>query len=197
MQNSNGNAEKASKQDKEALKNFSRIADDVEKLIKELESKLSTLPTVDEEATSECPFAEDLYAKMEEAAENLSQAIELLQLFIPLLDREVARCQKNLDHIRSGAGRLVTPEAKRLFQAAHRLQMQEYLKAVENCKTAEFLLERAALVLKRAKSKKFPGGKPQRQGPFVPTSSGPPYENARKPKLGKELDGIFSVRSAR
>jgi len=188
---------KASKEDEEALKNFWRIVSDVDKRIKELESKLSTLPRVDEEGTSECPFAEDLYAQKEEAEENLSRLLPILQEFISLLDREVSRCQHNLDRIRSGADNLANPEAKRRFQAAEWAQKQEYLRAVEDRRTADYLLEKAAVVLKRAQSKKFPGRKPQRKGSFTKTSfeTSDADEDKEKPPLDKELEGVLSVGS--
>jgi len=197
MDHNKEDTKKASKKDQETLKNFGRITADVDKAISELEAKLSTLPTIDDKGGSECPFAEDLYAQAEEAEENLTRLLPILQGFISALDHEVSRCKNNLDLIRSGASNLANPEAKRRMEAAERTQKQEYLKAVENRKTADYLLKRANVVLKRAKSKKYPGRKPERQSPFTKTSaeaSDADRDEGRQP-LEKELEGVLSVGS--
>ena len=60
--------------------------------IKELESALA-LPEVNEDGSSECPFAEDLYAKKEALEEQVTHYLEKLMHYDKALDNEIKRCQ--------------------------------------------------------------------------------------------------------
>jgi len=204
MQSDITGKEKIPEKDREALKGFMRGVSDTEKSMKELEKKMSYLPRIDSEGNSECPFAEDLYAQKEEAEKEVVRSVDWLKDCLPLLNREISRCQKNLNHIRNDAGRLATPEAKSQYVVAERMLMREYLEAVENRKRAEFLLEKAHVILKRARGRKYPGKIPQRRS-FSPESAppshritsgtgpGPQPDSRQGPALGTGLAGIFSI----
>lgn len=150
----------------------------VETLIKELESAWA-LPLVDEDGSSECPFAEDLYARKEEAEAKLIDGVRMLEGYLPLLDKEISRCRSNLDRIRSDSQLLNRPEAQDSYGDAQKEQHLQYRMALAHRQQVEFVLQKAQIVLERAGGKKFPGREPQRSGPMAgdPSSTPLPAED--------------------
>ena len=178
-----GKPRNQSSRDQQELKDLWQKVNQVEGQIKNLDSKTSILPRVDEDGGSECPFAEDLYAQKEEAERELTKGIQKLEGFLPVLDREIARCRNNMNRIKADASSLNRQEAKNGYSQAEKQQRYQYQKNVEDRKKVLFVLKKANLALEIAQSKKFPGRKPQRSSPFGkgPTTMEPSPPRSTKP----------------
>ncbi len=162
-----GKPENQSEKDQASLEGLWVLRRDFDNLIKDLESKTSYLPRVDEEGNSKCDFAEKLYAQKEEAEEKLIHTISAVESYLPALDREESRCRHNLNRIRSDNQRLNLPESKKSYSEAERAQKAQLHKLVEDRKSVTNALKRAHFALEIAADKKFPGRKPQRKSPSV------------------------------
>ena len=169
-------------EDQKILKGLRRRINEVEKQAKELDGK-TALPRVEADGSSECPFAENLYAQKEEAEEKLIQSVHLLEECLPMLDREISRCRSNWDRIRVDSQQLHGPEARNGYTASEQEQMHQYNTLVEDRKQIPHVLKKAGLVLEMAQGIKFPGGKPQRRGPVgaAPIAAGPSPVQAHRP----------------
>ena len=181
-----------SSRDQQELKDLGPKINQVESQIKNLDSKTSILPRVDEDGSSECPFAEDLYAQKEEAEQELINGIRVLEGFLPVLEREIARCRNNLNRIRADASGLNRQEAKNGYSQAENQQKYQYQKFVEDRKNVLFVLKKANLVLEIARSKKYPGRQPRRSSPFA---KGPATEDSSLPRSTKPPPYAPPVRS--
>ena len=130
--------------------------------------RLGLLPAVDKNGHSECPFAETLYAQKEEAACGLSYTIEHVASYLPVVDEELARSEKELREIRSRIGDLHHDEPKNELGRAARDKARW-------CKEVRFrreqlidLLRRMKDTQKRSEAKKWPLGKPRKPVAALP-----------------------------
>ena len=128
-----------------------------------LKSKTDVLPLVEKDGSSECPFAEDLYADKEEALENAEKCLQGARGYLPLLDREITRCSRNLSTISADKGNLHDENAKDQYQSALEAQKRIYQKKVESKKELLKLLQQAEQLLSKARAKNYPGKKPEKQ----------------------------------
>ena len=80
-------------------------------IVDQLDSTMTKLPYVDENGSSECPWAEDLYAQKEELEAELTFEVEKLRYYMPELEKRVSRCEKNLQRIEADSARLNTEQA--------------------------------------------------------------------------------------
>ena len=71
------------------------ILDRDKKLIDELEQAMTVLPHVEEDGSSECPFAGELYAKKEELEQQVKDVVKHLQGYDADLTREIRRLKGN------------------------------------------------------------------------------------------------------
>ena len=131
-------------------------------LVEELSSKTGQCPKVDQKGRSECPFAEDLYAEKEDVTEKVEKELQKLQRYLMLVEQEIARCSANLEQISADAGSLNIEQAKERYAAAKWSQESQYNKAVEQRNALIDLIARTEKTLAMARSKKFPGRKPQK-----------------------------------
>jgi len=160
------------KEREDALKGLERVSGNVEKNTKELEDRASCLPIVEEDGSSECPFAEDLYAQKEEVEEKLKSALLDLNGRIPFLAQEISRCRNNLKQMSSDREKLVLEAPKNSYSSAEQEQKTQLRDVIKIQMRINDILKRAKLVLEIAEAEKFPGRKPQRKG-FSPGASSP------------------------
>ena len=164
--------ENESEQREKAYNNLNRISEEAEKCMKELESRTSYLPIVEQDGSSECPFAEDLYAQKEEAEDKFRDLLSDLNGQIPLLTDDIVRHRRNLKQISSDKEKLTTPQPKGSYSSAEQQLQSDLHRALRIQSRVGDILKRAKLALEIAESKKFPGRKPQRKG-FSPGASAP------------------------
>ncbi len=176
--------------------------DHMETLLEDLSARMSVLPDVDEKGRSECPFAEDLYAKKEEAEEKVARELGQLRRYPGLVNEEMSRCRKNLEQLRSDGGRLNRDETKEHYSFAEGSQEAHYRMADQLYQKLIDLIPRAEEALRLAGTKRFPGIKPQKSvsvskppgsDRFTPMAPRPVSSQAMGPSLGKEIDSLMSI----
>jgi len=104
-----------------------RASSDVESKITKLEKLTSTLPRVNEDGSSECEFADDMYKKKEIAENELTEALSRLKGCLAKMQIEVERCRRNIQNISNDASKLNLPEVagqiQTLQSTSHRLYL--------------------------------------------------------------------------
>ena len=130
--------------------------------LEELKSKIKVLPKVDEKGQSECSFAEDLYAEKEKAAKSLVEYLEKGPKCLKYVDKELAKFSRNLSRIKSDHGSLHDTHAKEKYRFAERFQRHHIEKNIQRRKKLIDLISKANKLLKKAREKKWPLGKPKK-----------------------------------
>jgi chromosome segregation ATPase len=172
-------------------------------LVEELSSKTRELPKVEEDGSSECPFAEALYAQKDESIEKVEKELQELHGYLSLVEQEIARCEGNLQRINADAGSLNLDEAKDKYRVAIRSQESEYNNAVRQRKALIDLIARAEEALALARAKAFPGRKPQKNYRLAPgtfggwgatdSASRPSNADPGLPSFKDEIDDLISL----
>ena len=139
----------------------------ISNLIEQLESAMNSLPHVEKNGGSECPFAEDWYAKKEELEKKIAFEVGRISQYLVFLEKEVQRCKGNLAKISSDATRLHHEETKDRYSDAQLKQERECRLAIQDRDAVFVVLQKAEAVLKVSRTRKFPGREPQRD-PFSP-----------------------------
>ena len=172
----------------------------ISKLVGELETATSSLPYVREDGESECPFAENLYAKKEELEGQVSGKVNLLGGYLMELDAERLRCQKELDKIQEDYKKLNLQETSDHYAEAVLIQKEKCRSIEEDKDAVSVVLVKAKAVLKMAKERKFPGKKPQEQFPFPAGMTETPLPPSQSPDsrsqpggLDNEIGGLISL----
>ena len=132
-------------------------------LLENLSKKTTELPKVDDEGNSECPFAEDLYAEKEEAIERVAEELNQLRRDREVVDQVVERHRRSLDVIRTDAGSLHSERAKEQYSFAGLSQEHSCREAIRCQNELSEIISWAENTLAMARSREFPGGKPQKK----------------------------------
>jgi len=162
--------------------------------IKKLESALA-LPEVNEDGSSECHFAESLYAKKEELEEHVTHDLEKLKRYAKVLDNEIKRCRRNLAQIQADGGNLNLKETSEHYSYATDAQQQQLQSAIEDKDAVSVVLSKAQAVLNVSRTRKYPGKKPQER-PFPTPPFGTPGSTCIRTSTGEpgsELAGLISL----
>lgn len=169
-------------------------------LINRLEKAMASLPHVNDEQESECPFAEDLYAQKEELEQELIPKAEVLKRYMVGLENEVQRCRNNLARIQADYAKLNLQETSAHYSEAIEAQLQLLRSATQDRDAVSIVLAKAEAVLKVSRTRKYPGRKPQRQYPFpgakpgdMPKSSQLPNTPSTRGEPDDEVDGLISL----
>lgn len=145
----------------------------LKKHAEELQDKLSYLPTVIKGHSSDNPFNEELHAIKEEVAEKVSKGLQDIKDYLPVIQRKVASCAKNLAIIHSDKQKLRDQNAIEKYKSALRAQQMHYIKAVDQRKSLLELIKQVDKLLKQANAKKYPGKKPEKRNSHPPLPLGP------------------------
>ena len=167
--------------------------------IQRLERATSSLPYVNDDGESECPFAENLWAQKEELQEKVSGKLGVLSNHLMQLDAKRLSCIKELGKIQEDYEKLNIKETSDHYAEAV-LRLTDDCRLFEEMKDAvTAVLVRARAVLKRSEGRKFPGRKPQQfsfpVGPSGPSSahSPSPGSSSKPGGLGNEVTGLMSL----
>lgn len=162
--------------------------------IKELENALA-LPEVNEDGSSECPFAEDLYAKKEALEKQVTQDLRTLKRYGQVLDYEIQRCQHNQAKIQADGTKLNLQEASGHYSQAADAQQHQLQSAIEDKDAVSVVMSKAQAVLNVSRTRKYPGKEPQeRPFPSPPFGvQGPTSSSSPAGKPGGELGGLISL----
>ena len=148
------------------------------KCMEDLDRSVHSLPSVDEKGNSECPFAEELYAKKEELQKTLEARLKDLFEMLKAVDAEIKRCRKNLAVVTAHKDRIHGEKvrdqysdeelklAARIKQLTEiREQIQKAIKAVQKA-------------LAESKARYYPGTKPEEWPGISDDSPTPPLKGS-------------------
>ena len=171
-------------------------------LIDKLKSSFSSLPYVNDNQESECPYAETSYAQKEELEERLISRVKELKRYATALDREVHRCTENHQLIQTGSGKIHRQDTLEHFSLAQETQREQCDRAIEDRDAVFVVLAKAQAVLNVSRTRKYPGKKPEEQfpSPFssgipesLPAPTQPPEHQPPAGGLGDEVTGLMSL----
>jgi len=173
-----------------SVENTEKTLEGTEKNIEDLDRSVHSLPAVDKEGNSECPFAEELYAKKEKLQEKLQSQLKELYKILEAIEAEISRCRNNLTVVTSHQNKIngdkvrdhYTEEEARLAARITQLNnmREEVLKAIKACQKA----------IAEASAKYFPGRKP-REWPGLPDD--PNSIDTGNSSGDGELDDLFEL----
>lgn len=119
-----------------------------------------------------------------ELQSKLSSELNKLQRYKIKLDREVLRCEGNLNRIRTDSEKLNLDEARECYFEAESLQQKQYREAVSDRDAVSWGISRVQAALRSSRGGGFG------VGPDLPGSSLPGYQNGSG-RLGNEVDGLL------
>jgi hypothetical protein len=164
------------------------------KLFDKLQSKIRELPKVDAKGQSECPFAEDLYFRKEEAVDEVTKALKRASGYRILLKQEIARIRKNLKQIHDGAGSLHLDEAKEKYALAIQAQEIPLKKNIQRQKRLVDLISKGKKLLQLDKKNKWPLEKPKKRFHPPPLTAGAFNTISKQSLLGPSTVGSVSFK---
>ena len=122
---------------------------------------------------------------------ELSAELDKLRRDKAYLDKEVARCERNLDCIRADLERLNLPEPMEYYADAEHLQHKQYYEAVWDRDALQWAITRVQSALGSSPITSFPERDPFPPDiPICPTSAGPTTHTGG---LGNEVEGLLSL----
>jgi len=173
-----------------------------EKLIKELEEAVASLPPPD------TPYAEHFWARKEELEGRAESSLSEIQAGLAAVEKELQRCQRNVDRISGDKSLLNLEKAVTSYDEAEQAQRDQHRKVQRQRDKLVEVLSRLQAALNRSRAKKWPGKEPQErpdfpipplpgQGPepggTIPTPPPPPRPGGGPSLLGPELDGLLEL----
>jgi hypothetical protein len=141
-------------------------------LVEKLESAVSSLPYVGADGSSECPFAESLFAQKEDLEMEVSDKVHTLANYLRQLDAAILESRKRSKKIQADYGLLNRQEPQDWYAEAVRREQERILGLQDDQDAVSLTLTKAKAVLAMSAKVKFPGKKPQRQYPATTGISG-------------------------
>jgi hypothetical protein len=189
------------------LKDVDSFMNYLAKLLETLQSKVDVLPKVDDKGRSECPFAENLYAQKEEAADKVTEELNKASRYMALLEQEIARLRRNLSQIEGDSSSLHLDQAKEKYLTAKQFQEIHIQKNIQRKKRLSDLIARAEKLLQHARKKMWPGGKPKDRFHPPPLMDREPNSggvadfqatsslalSSQRPEIKNEIDNLMSL----
>ena len=176
------------------LKEAEKCLESTKKCMEDLDRSVHSLPSVDEKGNSECPFAEELYAKKEELQKTLEARLKDLFEMMKAVDAEIKRCGKNLAVVTAHQDRIHSETvrdqysdeelklAARIKQLTEiREQIQKAIKAVQEA-------------LAESKARYYPGSEPGEWPAISDDSPAPPLPGS---DAEGELNDIYEYEKER
>ena len=166
-----------------------------ESRVRELIEATKVLPRVDEEGSSECPFAKDLYAKKEEKREMVAQVLAQLPDNLNRVNNEIERCEANRSRIASDGQSLHGDAVRDHYDEADNTLTLERERLITLRRRIQQVIETAQKALATADSKRFPRTDPR--APDDEPTPEPPIDIVFPPQdrsgLGQEIEDLFGL----
>jgi hypothetical protein len=158
----------------------------------ELKAELSRILSLASELES-CNYLPDpkddlARQRRAELKSKLSLELNKLQRYRVKLDREVLRCEKNLDRIHSDSEKLNLDETRQCYCEAESLQMKQYREAVLDRKAVLLAITKVQAVLSSSEGVGLPVADPF--GSDLPTQP-LPGSQSNPEQLGNEVDDLL------
>ena len=130
--------------------------------IEKLGVKENALPKVEADGQSECSFAEQCYAQKEEIVGELRRLIAVFRSYVPAIDAEVARIER--DYMLTGAARdrLHGAEPRRKLTESERKIREWRDGVIEQGRKATDMIKAMENAIAEADKKKWPLGQPKK-----------------------------------
>jgi len=148
----------------------------VETFSKEYLGAVRVLPRVDRDGHSDCPFAEELYARKEEWEAKLRDGLASLQAELRKVEEALTLCRRRGAVVEGDQSRLTGEDAKRRYadaQARLEEECEQYIRMRRDLTRA---IETIGKALATGSLKQYPGRRPRRPLPFplpLPIPGGP------------------------
>jgi len=180
---------------------FNSLVAYVANLLTQLERAMTSLPHVDSHGHSPCPpdIIKELYARKEKLQQQVSSCLPRLSELLMALEKEVARCQSNLDRIRTDSGRLNLDETRNKYSEAEQAQELQLRRAKDNRDAIYVVLKKAEIVLSVSRRRRMPEFKqrknddPGNRRKAPRTSSNTHSTGQASYGLGSDLDSLLSA----
>ena len=172
-----------------SLQDLDQIQAATQQKVEQLYNAVHSLPKVDNEGHSECPFAEDLYAKKNKLEQEVSHMVCELHMYLAWIGEELSRGTRNLAVLAEHQRRLYGEGQRERYTEAEKVQQCECNDLAERRESILRLLEHATAVLHEAAKRQFPGRVPrERQAPGLDsvTVGSKPVES------NKEIDALVA-----
>ena len=162
----------------------------------ELLTAVRSLPNVDDEGNSECPFAEELYAKKEQIQQEVEGFLKRLHESKADVEYVIDNCKRNLEVVSANEDMLNSDRPRAKFseaEAALAVKYKAYVRLRERIEETIKIVDEA---LRKAAGKRYPGNIPEeRPGTeFSPQPTDQNQQPASEPSSAdKELDDLFEL----
>jgi len=203
------NIEKEHEEESEVrdLKEIKTYMEALDESIKDLQAATEILPRVDKDGSSECPFAQTLYAQQDEAEEKVIEDLKKASRYLDLVKEEIAMWRRNFNEIEIDADSLNLPQAREEYNKARESTSIQIERNVNLQEELLDLVSRAEEHIQMAQKKEWPLGKPKEGFGQVPTLGGGLNNNGhtefkgeasvapmtQRPALNTEIDSLISL----
>jgi hypothetical protein len=130
--------------------------------IEELLRAARSLPKVDKDGSSECPFAEEWYAKKEEAQEKVSKCLKRLNKYSCWITKEISRCKNNMTVISAHQDQLNNDRPRKYFSEAEAKLAALYKRLISLLEKVKEMFTKAQEAIREAAQKQYPGKIPNK-----------------------------------
>lgn len=173
-----------------------QVLGELKQLREELESLHPIMPKVDQEGYSECPFAEDLYRRKAELEAKVAEKLAILRNMLPEIERELHRCERNLDRIKVDAAQLRQAVTQRKYAESYSQQEWEYLGVIQRRDKVMKALQNTEATLESSRRKTHPLVRPGDSRPRGLPASASSYPAPPSPGgIDRELNDLLSLGS--
>jgi len=165
-----------------------------------LQQSTGSLPNVDQEGNSECPFAEQLYAKHEELRKKVQWHLAKLHDCLAVVDDQIRKYGHDLAVVSAHKDRLNRDRPRDHFSEAEVQLATLYKRCLQVRGQVEEAIRFVDEVLQQAATKRFPGRLPrdrqQSGGPVIGRGDPNPVGDG-KSGADRELAELFEMDRSR
>ncbi|HUT58674.1 MAG TPA: hypothetical protein VNA25_12585 [Phycisphaerae bacterium] len=162
----------------------------------ELLAAARSLPNVDDEGNSDCPFAEELYAKKEKLQREVEGLLKRLHECKADVEYLIDNCKRNLEVVSANEDMLNSDRPRDKFSEAEAALAVKYKAYVRLRERIEETIEIVDKALREAAGKRYPGKIPE-EWPGTGFSPQPTDQDqqpaSEQSGADKELDDLFEL----
>ena len=174
-----------------------RLADDAIQtmagFLENLSDKTETLPRVDPDGSSECPWAEDKYAEKEEMIKKVKEQLQELEIYLDITCQIINQHQGNIEQVRTDKETLYSNSAKDGYSFAEMTAEHHLREAIERQTALKGMISWAEKVLSLAAEKQFPGRKPKKSNHSATLPGGSHSQSSTFDAKGSVNSGIDNL----
>ncbi|HBG25748.1 MAG: hypothetical protein A2Y10_20275 [Planctomycetes bacterium GWF2_41_51] len=170
---------RSSQQDQITIQDVESILQHTESCIGNLDSAAGQLPRVEEDGSSECPFAKELYDKKEEAQKKVEACLNRLHECHKWCMEQINKCKNNLVIVSANADRLNDDLPLQDFTEAEVKLSAMYKKVIRLNEKIEKMVKKCQKAIQHASQKQFPSDVEEDD------------ETSQEEKQQQEMDGFL------